>query len=274
MKSGDPSVWPFPKKRGMTLGMTTLYIPRADGLELAYRYHAAPAGAPTLLFLPGYMSDMAGSKAAALFDWAVANGHGCLLLDYAGCGESEGAFRDGTLTSWRDDVLAVVDAVLGDDDPLIVIGSSMGGWLMLLVALALPNRVKALVGIAAAPDFTDWGFAEDQKALFRAGRTLEEPSDYSDEPYVTTAAFWESGEANHMLDGRMPEGEIAFDGPVRLIHGQADADVPWEVSLTLAAALRSSDVQTRLIKDGDHRLSRDGDIAILLGTVADLLAQT
>lgn len=248
--------------------MTTLYIPRADGLELAYRYHAAPAGRPTLLFLPGYMSDMAGSKATALYDWAVANGHGCLLLDYAGCGESEGRFRDGTLTSWRDDVLSVVDAVLGDDDPLIVIGSSMGGWLMLLVALALPMRVQALIGIAAAPDFTDWGFDEDQKALFRAGETLEEPSDYSDEPYVTTAAFWASGEANLML-----ESEVAFDGPVRLIHGQADADVPWEVSLTLAAALRSSDVQTRLIKDGDHRLSREEDITILLGTVADLLTQ-
>ncbi len=248
--------------------MTTLYIPRADGLELAYRYHAAPAGRPTLLFLPGYMSDMAGSKATALYDWAVANGHGCLLLDYAGCGESEGRFRDGTLTSWRDDVLSVVDAVLGDDDPLIVIGSSMGGWLMLLVALALPMRVQALIGIAAAPDFTDWGFDEDQKALFRAGETLEEPSDYSDEPYVTTAAFWASGEANLML-----ESEVAFDGPVRLIHGQADADVPWEVSLTLAAALRSSDVQTRLIKDGDHRLSREEHITILLGTVADLLAQ-
>ena len=248
--------------------MTTLYIPRADGLELAYRYHAAPAGRPTLLFLPGYMSDMAGRKATALYDWAVANGHGCLLLDYDGCGESEGRFRDGTLTSWRDDVLSVVDAVLGDDDPLIVIGSSMGGWLMLLVALALPMRVQALIGIAAAPDFTDWGFDEDQKALFRAGETLEEPSDYSDEPYVTTAAFWASGEANLML-----ESEVAFDGPVRLIHGQADADVPWEVSLTLAAALRSSDVQTRLIKDGDHRLSREEDITILLGTVADLLAQ-
>ena len=248
--------------------MTTLYIPRADGLELAYRYHAAPAGAPTLLFLPGYMSDMAGSKATALYDWAVTNGYGCLLLDYAGCGESAGNFRDGTLTSWRDDVLSVVDAVLGDNDPLIVIGSSMGGWLMLLVALALPTRVQALVGIAAAPDFTDWGFDEDQKALFRAGETLEEPSDYSDEPYITTAAFWASGETNHML-----ENEIAFDGPVRLIHGQADADVPWEVSLTLAAALRSSDVQTHLIKDGDHRLSRGPDIAILLGTVADLLTQ-
>lgn len=249
--------------------MTTLYIPRADGLELAYRYHAAPAGEPTLLFLPGYMSDMMGSKATALYDWAVTHGHGCLLLDYAGCGESEGAFRDGTLTSWRDDILSVVDVVLREEDPLIVIGSSMGGWLMLLVALGRPEQVQALIGIAAAPDFTDWGFDAAQKALFRSGGTLEEPSDYSDEPYITTAAFWQSGEENRML-----EGEIAFDGPVRLIHGQADQDVPWEISIKLAAALRSSDVQTRLIKDGDHRLSRDEDIAILLAHVADILAQT
>ena len=190
-----------------------------------------------------------------------------MLLDYAGCGESEGDFRDGTLTSWRDDVLAVADAVLGADAPLLLVGSSMGGWLMLLVALARPAQVKGLVGIAAAPDFTDWGFDAAQKTLFQSGGTLEEPSDYSDDPYVTTAAFWESGEANRMLDG-----PIAFEGPARLLHGQADSDVPWEISLRLAAALRSSDVQTHLIKDGDHRLSREGDIKLLIATVSDMLA--
>lgn len=249
------------------------YVQRPDGLKLAYRY-VAPAldvpGAsarPTLLFLPGYMSDMTGSKAGALFDWAASAGQGCLLLDYAGCGESEGNFRDGTLLSWRDDVLAVADAVLGPDVPVLLVGSSMGGWLMLLVALARPAQVKGLVGIAAAPDFTDWGFEESQKALFRRGGTLEEASDYSDDPYVTTAAFWQSGEANRLLDA-----PIAFEAPVRLLHGQADSDVPWDISLRLAAALRSSDVQTHLIKDGDHRLSRDADIKLLLATVSDMLA--
>ena len=249
------------------------YSARPDGVKLAYRYTApasdVPGGParPTLLFLPGYMSDMAGSKAGALFDWAVSAGQGCLLLDYAGCGESEGRFRDGTLISWRDDVLAVADAVLGPDAPLLLVGSSMGGWLMLLVALARPAQVKGLVGIAAAPDFTGWGFDDAQKALFQSGGTLEEPSDYSDEPYVTTAAFWQTGEANRLLDG-----PIALDVPVRLLHGQADSDVPWEISLRLAAALRSSDVQTHLIKDGDHRLSREGDIALLIATVSDMLA--
>ncbi len=242
------------------------FIERADGVKLAYRNHNARRNQPTLVFLPGYMSDMQGGKATALFDWAVSAGQSILLLDYAGCGESEGNFRDGTLESWRDDVLAVIDAVLAPGTPLLVVGSSMGGWLMLLVALARPQQVKGLVGIAAAPDFTDWGFDEEQKAGFRAGQTLEEHSDYSDEPYLTTAAFWQSGEANLLLDD-----EIPFDGPVRLLHGQADPDVPWEVSLTLAHALRSSDVQTRLIKDGDHRLSRPEDIAILTATVADMM---
>ena len=249
------------------------YSVRSDGLKLAYCYTApasdVPGGParPTLLFLPGYMSDMAGSKAGALFDWAVSAGQSCLLLDYAGCGESDGDFRDGTLISWRDDVLAVADAVLGADAPLLLVGSSMGGWLMLLVALARPAQVKGLVGIAAAPDFTDWGFDDTQKALFQSGGTLEEPSDYSDQPYVTTAAFWQSGEANRMLDA-----PIAFEGPARLLHGQADSDVPWEISLRLATALRSSDVQTHLIKDGDHRLSREGDIKLLIATVSDMLA--
>ncbi len=248
--------------------MTTQFLSRPGQPALAYRHHAARKGEATLVFLPGYMSDMAGGKAIALYQWAVETDHNILLLDYAGCGESEGAFRDGTLTSWRDDVLAVVDAVLNPDAPLVVTGSSMGGWLMLLVALARPGQVRGLIGIAAAPDFTDWGFDEAQKALFRSGGTLEEHSDYSDEPYVTTAAFWQSGEANRLLDE-----EIAFDGPVRLLHGQADEDVPWEVSLTLAAALRSSDVQTRLIKDGDHRLSRPEDIAILIATASEMMNQ-
>lgn len=262
----------------MTNEMTEEFCPvrhvaRADGVRLAYR-HVAPAedvlggsSRPTIIFLPGYMSDMAGSKATAVLDWAVSAGQSCLLLDYAGCGESDGNFRDGTLTSWRDDVLAVVDAVLGDKAPVLLIGSSMGGWLMVLVALARPDQVKGLIGIAPAPDFTDWGFDAAQKQVFRSGETLEEPSDYSDEPYVTTAAFWQSGEANRLL-----EGVIGFDHPVRLLHGQADADVPWEISIRLAAALRSSDVQTRLIKDGDHRLSRDEDIKLLLATVSDMLA--
>lgn len=234
---------------------------RPDGLRLAYRYRAG-AG-PTLVFLPGYMSDMEGTKALALDAWAAQTGRAMLRLDYAGNGASEGRFADGSLASWRDDALLLIDALTQGD--IIVLGSSMGGWLALLVALARPDRVRALVGIAAAPDFTDWGFSDADKALLATEGQLTEPTDYGDEPYVTTLTFWQSGQSLRLLDG-----PIAIACPVRLLQGQKDDDVPWEIALRLADALRSSDVQTLLIKDGDHRLSRDADIALLIDTVARL----
>ncbi|MGA9581926.1 MAG: alpha/beta hydrolase [Allosphingosinicella sp.] len=218
---------------------------------------------PTLVFLPGYMSDMEGGKASALDLWAAANGRAMLRFDYAGCGLSEGDFGDQTLALWRDDVLAMLDSVEG---PVLLVGSSMGGWLMLLAALERPERVAGLVGIAAAPDFTDWGFDEAQKRILREQGRLEEPSPYGEAPYVTTRAFWESGEALKLLGG-----EIAIDCPVRLLHGLEDPDVPWRVSSRLLEALRSADVGMTLVKGGDHRLSRPGDIALLIETVAKLL---
>jgi pimeloyl-ACP methyl ester carboxylesterase len=242
--------------------MDPAYHPRPDGLRLAYRHRAGRG--PTIVFLPGYMSDMEGSKALALDAWAAPEGRAMLRLDYSGCGASEGAFADGTLAIWCDDVLALVDALT--EGPLLLVGSSMGGWLMLLVALARPERVAGLVGIAAAPDFTRWGFTEEQKAALLCDGFFAEPSAYSDEPYLTTRAFWQSGEAHLLLDR-----EIPLDCPVRLLHGQRDADVPFEISLRLAAALRSAEVQTILVKDGDHRLSRDEDIALLIATVGQLL---
>ena len=141
-----------------------------DGRRIAYRFTAGRG--PGLVFLPGYMSDMTGSKAAAVFEWARAHGHACLLLDYSGCGASSGAFAEGTLSRWRDEVLAVVEAKCSGS--MILIGSSMGGWLMLLVALALGERVSALVGIAAAPDFTEWGRDAVQKASLERGETVLE----------------------------------------------------------------------------------------------------
>ncbi|MES2176176.1 MAG: alpha/beta hydrolase [Pseudomonadota bacterium] len=238
---------------------------RPDGLRLAYRRQAGIG--PTIFFLPGYMSDMEGGKAVALEQWAAEQGRAMLRLDYAGCGASEGRFADGTLASWRDDVLLLLDALV--EGPVVLVGSSMGGWLALLVALARPDRVVGLVGIAAAPDFTEWGFTDADKALLATEGRIEEPSPYSEAPYVTTLAFWQSGQALRLL-----EGAIAIDCPVRLLHGQQDRDVPWYVAVKTAGLVRSSDVQTLLIKDGDHRLSRDGDIALLIRTVASLLAQT
>ena len=211
------------------------------------------------------MSDMQGGKAQAIWQWAQENGRAMLRLDYSGCGESEGDFADGTFEQWRDDVLALVDAVV--TGPLILVGSSMGGWLMLLVAQALGSRVQAMVGIAAAPDFTDWGFSDEEKAVIADRGVLFQQSDYGYDDMPTYRAFWQSGEANRQL-----QGPIAIDCPVRLLHGQSDRDVPWQISVKLAAALRSSDVQVLLVKDGDHRLSRDADIALLIQTMAGLFA--
>lgn len=240
----------------------TDYLSRPDGLKLAYRF--SDGDGPMLVFLPGYMSDMDGGKATALFDWARESGRAALLLDYSGCGRSEGAFAEGTLSKWREDVLMLVDHV-GKDRPLLLVGSSMGGWLMLLVALARPRQVKALVGIAAAPDFTDWGFHDAQKAEIREKGVVHEDNPYGPDPTPTYRGFVEDGNAQLLLGSVIP-----LDCPVRLIHGQKDADVPWRLGLTLAEKLRSNDVQLTFVKEGDHRLSRDEDISLIVGTVAAL----
>ncbi|MEY4269061.1 MAG: hypothetical protein RLZZ58_277, partial [Pseudomonadota bacterium] len=239
----------------------------ADGTALAYRYLYGRQ--PTVIFLPGYMSDMAGGKATAVMQWAFETGQACLLLDYAGCGLSGGVFEHETLDSWCGDVLTVANVVtIGAK---ILVGSSMGGWLMLRAARdwqqrGIPHSLHGLVGMAAAPDFTDWGFTDAEKALIATEGLLQTPNDYGDTPTVTTRAFWQSGQDNLVLGTR-----IAMTCPVRLIHGQRDVDVPWEIALKLAAAIDSDDVRVALVKDGDHRLSRDQDIALMLATIAELV---
>lgn len=232
-----------------------------DGRRLAFRH--VPGAGPALVFLPGYMSDMSGSKAEAVYGWAQANGRACLLLDYSGCGLSDGDFDEGALTRWREEVLALIDARI--EGPVTLVGSSMGGWLMLLVGLALGPRLAGLVGIAAAPDFSDWGYDADQKERLAAGETVLEDNPYGPEPTPTHARFWQDAQAHRLLDG-----PIALECPVHLLHGQRDADVPWQTSLRLADALCSPQVQVTLVKDGDHRLSRDEDIALLLRTLESL----
>jgi len=234
--------------------------PGLPSLAFAHREGAGP----TIVFLPGYGSDMEGSKAAALDAWAEAQGRAMLRLDYRGCGQSEGVFGEATLDDWRDDVLDAIDTLTRG--PVILVGSSMGGWLMLLVALERAERVAALVGIAAAPDFTEWGYDETQRAMLAAdGLIAVEHPDY-ETPEITTKAFWDSGQASLLLDK-----EIAIDCPVRLLHGLEDTDVPPSIAFRLGRALRSADVQTLLVKDGEHRLSRPGDLGLLLTTVAALI---
>ena len=234
-----------------------------NGLTIAHRF--LPGARPAVVFLPGYMSDMDGGKAQAVLRWAADEGRACLLLDYSGCGRSEGDFAHGTLSRWRDEVVALVrhHAL----DRVLLCGSSMGGWLMLLVAEVLGDGAVGLVGIAAAPDFTEWGFDAAQKGGLARGETLFEDNPYGPEPTPTHAGFWRDGQ--RLL--RLAAG-VAFDGPVRLLQGQADPDVPWQTALRLAQAVRSDDVQVHLIKDGDHRLSRDADIALLLRVIGDLPA--
>jgi pimeloyl-ACP methyl ester carboxylesterase len=226
-------------------------------------YHHTPGRGPTILFLPGYASDMTGGKVVALEAWAKAEGRAFLRFDYAGCGASEGRFEEQALADWRDDALAMIDHVEG---PVVLVGSSMGGWIALLAALARPDRVAALVGIAPAPDFTDWGFSQDEKMYLLQHGRLERPNPYGPEPTVYTRRFWQSGEANRLMGGT-----IAFDGPVRLLQGQVDPDVPWHRTCRLAELIRSPHVQTWLVKDGDHRLSREDDIALLVRAVEDVV---
>ncbi len=230
-------------------------------------HHLTEGVGPTILFLPGYASDMAGSKALALEGWARANGRGFLRFDYSGCGRSEGPFDDRTLADWRDDALSMIDSVA--TGPVVLVGSSMGGWLMLLAAIARPDRVVGLVGVAPAPDFTDWGFSTDEKMRLLQHGQIERPNPYGPEPTVYTRAFWQSGEANRVMFG-----EIAIDVPVRLLQGQRDPDVPWVRTAQLATMLKSNDVRCVLVKDGDHRLSRDADIALLIDATQDVIRTT
>ncbi|MEE9434534.1 MAG: alpha/beta hydrolase [Sphingorhabdus sp.] len=246
------------------------FLTRSDGVRIAYRTLGSgdSNSAATIVFLPGYMSDMQGGKAQALESWAHTNGHAMLRLDYSGCGESGGDFADGTLTVWRDDVLAAIDAAV--KGPVLLVGSSMGGWLMLIVALALAEkyeagRVTGMIGIAAAPDYTKWGFDDALKQKMAENGVAYQDNPHGPEPTPTYLKFWQDGEAQKLLDG-----EIPLDCPVRLLHGQRDADVPWDISMQLAAALRSDDVQICLVKDGDHRLSRPQDIDLLIACVAGL----
>lgn len=232
------------------------------GYTIAYRIRAGVQ--PTLVYLSGYASDMEGTKACALDDLAHRRGCAMLRFDYSGTGLSSGKFEEGTLASWVGEALALVDRLTSG--PLILIGSSMGGWIALHLALLRPERVQALVGISIAPDFTNWGLGQAEKSeLRRRGHILQASPDAA-EPALFTQAFVDSGQRLLLL-----EGEIPIDCPVHLIHGENDQEVPFEIGLRTMRALRSADVQLNLVKGGGHRLSRPHEIETILLTVANLL---
>jgi pimeloyl-ACP methyl ester carboxylesterase len=233
-----------------------------DARRIAYRLRQGAT--PTVVFLPGYDSDMEGAKALALDAFAERHDLAMLRMDYSGTGSSGGKFEDGTLALWLEEALAAVDEFT--TGPLILIGSSMGGWIALHLALLRRERVTAVIGIAAAPDFTDWGFTAEQVAKLRRSGRIEEPSPYGPDPTLFTLPFWESGQRLLLLD-RLVE----LDCPVRLIHGELDEEVPLDVALRTMRALRSADVQLAVIKGGGHRLSQPHEIDAIVRAVAGLL---
>ena len=232
------------------------------GRSIAYRLRRG--NVPTLVFLPGYASDMEGTKAVALDAFVGDRGLSMLRLDYSGTGSSGGRFEDGTLARWLEEALVAVDRLA--EGPVVLVGSSMGGWIALQLALMRPERVRALVGIAAAPDFTEWGFSPEQKAALERDGRIEEPNPYGPAPSLFTRDFWESGQRLRLLDR-----EIDVGCPVRLLHGEVDAEVPLDIAFRLMRQLRSSDVQLNVLKGGGHRLSEPHEIRAIIDTVAALL---
>jgi pimeloyl-ACP methyl ester carboxylesterase len=239
----------------------------------AIAVRALAGASPGLFWLGGYKSDMKGTKAQALADWAAQRDRACVLFDYSGHGESEGAFTDGTIGRWLDDSLVVFDACCRG--PQVLVGSSMGGWLALLMVRALRSRrepgaatVAGLVLIAPAIDFTEelmWKrFTPDIRRELETTGVWERPSQYSPEPYLVTRQLIEDGR-NHLLLGDM----IETGCPVRILQGVMDPDVPWQHAKALIARFACDDVVLTLVKDGDHRLSRPEDIERLIAAVAE-----
>ena len=238
----------------------------ADGTVLAY--HRSPGAAPGVIFLGGFTSDMTGIKATALEHWCRGRGQAFVRFDYSGHGASSGQFADGSIGRWAAEAQAVLDQLT--EGLQILVGSSMGAWLMLLTALARPERIAGLLGLACAADFTDYllweRLDEPLRERLRRERVISLPSPYG-EPCLIALHLIEEA-AQHRLLGRP---ELPIHGPVRLIHGMSDADVPWQTSIRVAEKLTSSDVRVILVKDGEHTLSREQDLRLLTRTLGELL---
>lgn len=242
------------------------YLDTKQGRTLAFEQ--APGAGPGVMFLGGFKSDMSGTKAQFLSDWAYAQGRAFLRFDYSGHGQSAGDFLDGCIGDWYQDALAVLDGLT--EGPQVLVGSSMGGWIALLLARARPERVAALVGIAAAPDFTEdsmWdGFDEAQRAALATQGFVDLPSEYSDEPYRITRRLIEDGRRHLVL--RAP---LRLPFPVRLLQGTEDTDVPLAVALRLMDHADSPDLRLTLVKGADHRFSEPENLALLAQTLESLV---
>jgi len=253
------------------------YLNHPDGLKIAY--HHVPGkpsdvqvhNTPGVMFLGGFMSDMTGTKATHLEAHCIRQGVAYTRFDYTGHGQSSGKFADGTIGQWARDAIAVLDEITSG--PQILVGSSMGGWIMLLAALACKERIAGLVGIAAAPDFTEdlmWAqFSEEQKKTIMDEGALIEPTEYGDDPYTITRDLIEDGRDQLLL--RKP---IDLKCPVRLVQGMQDPDVPWQTAIRLTEALVSEDVHVDLIKTGDHRLSEPDQLDVITKHIDEVIAKT
>ncbi len=241
------------------------YLVTNHGTKIAYRRTAGKG--PGVVFLPGFMSDMEGGKATALEAWCQREGRAFVRFDYQGHGISEGKFTDGTIGLWAKDAIAVIDQLT--EGPQVIVGSSMGGWISLLAAKARPGRIKGLVGLAAAPDFTVrmWHDDFDQATrdeVLQNGFMLR-ACDYGDDPYTITKALIDDGWRNRVLAEPLHLGI-----PVRLIQGTEDPDVPWQTAQKIADKITGDDVEVILVPGGDHRLSRDLDLKRLCRVVGEL----
>lgn len=247
-------------------GLDAGLLAREGGAHIAYLKRAGRT--PGIVWLGGFKSEMTATKATALDAWAAREGRAFVRFDYFGHGASSGNFREGTVTRWRDDVLAVLDALT--DGPQVLVGSSMGAWLALLASLARPKRVAALLLIAPAADFTEkllWASfdADVKRQILETGAWLR-PSAYDPKPYPITRSLIEDGRKHLLLDG-----PIALSCPVRIVQGMKDPDVPWQHAMKLVGAL-GPDTQITLVKDGDHRLSKPHEIALIERTLSALVA--
>lgn len=244
------------------------YLTTPQGRRIAY--HRTEGAGPGVVFLGGFRSDMTGTKAMALEDWAGRTGRAFVRFDYSGHGASSEAFLDGCIGDWAEDAVAAITALT--QGPQVLVGSSMGGWIALLAAKALPERVAGLLGIAAAPDFTEdsmWaGFSDSQKLALTTSGQLDLPSDYSDAPYVITRKLIEDGRQRLVLREPLP-----LPMPVRLLQGTADTDVPPAVALRLMDHAESPDLRLTLVKGADHRFSTPDCLALIEAALEDVLAR-